>query len=85
MGNLYFEDIVHAFREGVRNTDDFSINVKTYYKWIKAHRNLIWAQNSNQSVYVDKRLHYRKRQGTGMKRLSNEVKQLNNKKIKDNE
>ena len=39
---LYFEDIEKAFREGVRKTDDFVIGVKTWYRWIKKHRELIW-------------------------------------------
>ena len=81
-GKLDFEDIVQAFRQGVRNTDKFSINVKTYYSWIKAHRQLIWSQNRNESAYVDKRLHYRSRNGTGIKKLGNQIKQLKN---KDNE
>jgi hypothetical protein len=33
--NLLWIDIKQAFWNGVRNTDDFSINAKTYYKWIK--------------------------------------------------
>ena len=38
--NLTFEDIVQAFRQGVRNTDSFVLNVQNYYKWIKEHRQL---------------------------------------------
>ena len=56
---LEFEDIVQAFKQGVRNTDDFLLNVKTYTKWIKAHRQIIW-NNEGQSVQrMDKRLHYK--------------------------
>ena len=36
--NLAFIDIENGFRDGVRNTDLFALNVKTYYKWIKSHR-----------------------------------------------
>ena len=58
-GTLEFEDIVQAFKQGVRNTDDFLLNVKTYTKWIKAHRQIIW-NNVGQSVQsLDKRLHYK--------------------------
>ena len=41
-GNLMFTDIENAFRNGVRNTDLFALNVKTYYKWIKSWRQVIW-------------------------------------------
>ena len=67
---LTFEDIVKAFREGVRNTDDFLISVKTYYKWIKAHRQIIWDNVDKPIHQMDKRLKYRTRQGTGMKKIS---------------
>ena len=40
--NLMFTDIENAFRNGVRNTDLFALNVKTYYKWIKSWRQIIW-------------------------------------------
>ena len=41
-GSLMFSDIENAFRNGVRNTDLFALNVKTYYKWIKIWRQVIW-------------------------------------------
>lgn len=40
--NLEIDDIRAAFRKGVRETDDFHLTVKTYYKWIKKYRNLLW-------------------------------------------
>ena len=40
--NLEIEDIQAAFRRGIRDTDDFHITVKVYYKWIKKYRNLLW-------------------------------------------
>ena len=40
--NLMFTDIENAFRNGVRNTDLFALNVKTYYRWIKMWRQVIW-------------------------------------------
>ena len=67
---LTFEDIVKAFREGVRNTDDFLISVKTYYKWIKAHRQIIWDNVDKPIHQIDKRLKYRTRKGTGIKKIS---------------
>ena len=67
---LTFEDIVKAFREGVRNTDDFLISVKTYYKWIKAHRQNIWDNVDKPIHQIDKRLKYRTRKGTGIKKIS---------------
>ena len=44
--NLMFEDIQMAFRKGVRDTDLFVLNVKTYYKWIKSWRPVIWNARS---------------------------------------
>tara|TARA_R100000655_G_scaffold81041_3_gene120479 strand:- start:2923 stop:3297 length:375 start_codon:yes stop_codon:yes gene_type:complete len=66
---LTFTDIQYAFRQGVRNTDDFVLSVKTFYKWIKAHRQLIWSEASKEPERQDKRLRYRS--GTGMKQISN--------------
>ena len=40
--NLEIEDIKAAFRRGIRETKEFHITVKTYYKWIKTYRNLLW-------------------------------------------
>ena len=68
-GTLTFVDIENAFREGVRNTDLFALNVKTYYRWVKAHRQLIWDNESKEPNQVDKRLNYRSRAGTGMKSI----------------
>ena len=74
-GNMYFEDIQASFRNGVRNTEQFVLNVQTYYKWIKAHRQLIWNESSKEPERQDKRLRYRSRTGTGLKQISN-LKQL---------
>ncbi len=73
--NLYFEDVQQAFRQGVRNTDKFVLNVQNYYLWIKAHRQLIWNEASKEPERQDKRLHYRSRKGTGLKSITN-IKQL---------
>ena len=74
-GNLYFQDIVESFRQGVRNTDKFVLNVKTYYYWIKSHRKLIWENNCKEPERRDKRLQYRSHKGTGLKSISN-IKKL---------
>ena len=70
---LDFEKL--TFRQGVRNTDDFVLSVKTFYKWIKAHRQLIWSEASKEPERQDKRLRYRSRNNTGLKSISN-FKQL---------
>ena len=41
-GSLYFEDIKDAFWNGIRNTEEFSINAKTWYKWIRIWRDILW-------------------------------------------
>ena len=68
--NLSFIDIENSFRGGVRNTDLFALNVKTYYKWIKSHRQLIWDNETKDEQQRDKRLAYRSREGTGMKSIN---------------
>ena len=73
--NLAFIDIENGFRDGVRNTDLFALNVKTYYRWIKSHRQLIWDNETKDEQQKDKRLSYRSRAGTGMKSIGT-LKQL---------
>ena len=73
-GNLYFEDIQASFRNGVRNTEHFVLNVQTYYKWIKAHRQLIWNEASKEPERQDKRLRYRSRKGTGLISIQKKLK-----------
>lgn len=63
---LYFLDIIKSFKNGVRRTDLFSLNVKTYYKWIKTHQNLIWQNESKEDFEKDKRLKYRSKKNTGL-------------------
>lgn len=67
---LTLEDISQSFRHGIRNTEDFHITVKTYYKWIKAHRQIIWNNDDIEPEYKDKRLRYRSKAGTGLKKIS---------------
>ena len=71
---LNFEDIQQSFRQGVRNTDRFVLNVQTYYKWIKEHRQLIWNESSKEPERQDKRLRYRSRKGTGLNKIENKIK-----------
>ena len=71
---LEFQDIEQAFRLGIRNTDDFVVGVKTWYRWIKRHRQVIWDNESIEPERQDKRLKYRSRKGTGMKQI--DIKQI---------
>ena len=72
--NLTFEDIQASFRQGVRNTQEFHLTVKTYYKWIKAHRQLIWNESSKEPERQDKRLRYRSRKNTGLNNINKLIK-----------
>jgi len=74
--NMEDKDIVASFRQGVRNTDKFVLNVQTYYTWIKDHRQLIWNEESKEPHRRDKRLQYRTREGTGLKLMSNQIKKI---------
>ena len=56
---LLWLDVKQAFWNGVRNTDDFSINAKTYYKWLKLWRSIIWNNEGVSDHQKDKRLNYR--------------------------
>ena len=67
---MELQDIWESFRNGVRDTTEYHITVKTYYKWIKSHRQIIYNNETIEPEYQDKRLHYRSRKGTGMKRLN---------------
>ena len=72
--NLTFEDIQASFRQGVRHTQEFHLTVKTYYKWIKAHRQLIWNEASKEPELQDKRLRYRSRTATGLNNINKLIK-----------
>ena len=78
--NLTFSDIIQAFRNGVRDTDKFVLNVQTYYMWIKTHRQLIWNNADKEPDRQDKRLRYRSRTGTGIKNISNEIRRIESSK-----
>ena len=68
--NLELEDIRQSFRQGIRNSEKFHMTVKTYYHWIKSHRQIIWDNESKEPERKDKRLKYRSRNGTGLKKLN---------------
>ena len=57
--SLLWRDVEMSFWNGVRNTDDFSINAKTYYKWLKIWRAIIWNNEDIPEQQKDKRLSYR--------------------------
>tara|TARA_Y100001938_G_C8020578_1_gene395087 strand:+ start:218 stop:571 length:354 start_codon:yes stop_codon:yes gene_type:complete len=56
---LLWKDVQMAFWNGVRNTDEFNISAKTYYKWLKIWRNIIWNNENVAEHQKDKRLSYR--------------------------
>tara|TARA_R110002167_G_scaffold137500_1_gene324545 strand:+ start:52 stop:432 length:381 start_codon:yes stop_codon:yes gene_type:complete len=75
--NMKIEDVQEAFRIGLRETEIFHITVKTYYKWIKDHRQIIWNNETIPESQQDMRLNYRSRNGTGIKRIDiNKIKLL---------
>jgi len=57
--SLTWRDIEMSFWNGVRNTDDFNISAKTYYKWIKLWRQIIWDNEVIPQKQRDKRLSYK--------------------------
>ena len=67
---MRWDDIEESFRTGIRESNEFHLSVKTYYKWIRTQKKLIdedtWAKN-NQEQYTKRReLTYRKKNGTGL-------------------
>jgi len=62
--NFYFEDAKNAFSLGVRsqhNGDFVHLNVPTYMKWLRQHKQLIWDARAKVDQGADPRsvLHYR--------------------------
>jgi len=68
--NITIEDVKESFRQGIRNTDDFLIGPKVWYKWMKNFRQLIWNNEDIAPNRRDKRLAYRSRNGTGLKKIN---------------
>ena len=62
--NFYFEDAQNAFNLGVRtpiNGDFIHLNVPTYMKWLRKHKDLIWDARSKVDMGQDPKSvpHYR--------------------------
>ena len=67
---LSWKDVEESFRSGIRESEEFALNVKTYYKWLRTHKKLIdedvYKQNNLESYTVDRRLKYRSKNNTGL-------------------
>jgi hypothetical protein len=62
--NFYFEDAQNAFNLGVRspiNNDFIHLNVPTYMKWLRKHKDLIWDARAKveRGENPERVLHYR--------------------------
>jgi len=62
--NFYFDDAKNAFNLGVRSQisgDFIHLNVPTYMKWLRSHKQLIWDARAKVDQGADPRsvLHYR--------------------------
>jgi len=75
---LTTEDVKQSFRNGIRHTEIFVLNVQTYYKWLNSHKKIIqediWNKNNKIDYKVDKRLKYRSRTGTGLTNINKLIK-----------
>jgi len=67
---LSWQDVEESFRSGIRESEEFALNVKTYYKWLRTHKKLIdedvYKQNNLESYTIDRRLKYRSKNNTGL-------------------
>tara|TARA_R100001460_G_scaffold23637_5_gene47547 strand:+ start:4912 stop:5319 length:408 start_codon:yes stop_codon:yes gene_type:complete len=67
---LCWKDVEESFRSGIRESEEFALNVKTYYKWLRTHKKLIdedvYKQNNLESYTIDRRLKYRSKNKTGL-------------------
>tara|TARA_R100001440_G_scaffold22231_2_gene36316 strand:- start:1591 stop:1998 length:408 start_codon:yes stop_codon:yes gene_type:complete len=67
---LSWKDVEESFRSGIRESEEFALNVKTYYKWLRTHKKLIdedvYKQNNLESYTVDRRLKYRSKNNSGL-------------------
>ena len=78
-GSLLWIDVEQSFWNGVRNTDEFSVCAKTWYKWLKLWRAIIWNNEGKSNQALDKRLKYRSNKNTGLKSINNSIKKITNK------
>lgn len=74
-GKLYLQDIKKSFDIGIRESDLFHFSVKTYYKWIKTHRDLIWKNESIKDEFKDKQLRYRT-SSSGLQKIDTQIKYI---------
>ena len=54
--NFYFQDAINAFKLGVRspdNKDFIHLNVPTYMRWLRKHKDLIWDARSKFDAGAD--------------------------------
>jgi len=67
---LSWKDVEESFRSGIRESEEFALNVKTYYKWLRTHKKLIdedvYKQNNLESYTIDRRLKYRSKNNKGL-------------------
>ena len=67
---MRWDDIEESFRTGIRESNEFHLSVKTYYKWIRTQKKLIdedLYNKNNKEQYTSRReLTYRKKNGTGL-------------------
>jgi len=67
---LSWRDVEESFRSGIRESEEFALNVKTYYKWLRTHKKLIdedvYKQNNLESYTIDRRLKYRSKNNKGL-------------------
>ena len=70
-------DIEEAFRNGIRESEIFALNVQTYYKWIKTQKKVL-----NDDLFAKqlpsyrpvKQVSYRSRKGTGINNINKLIK-----------
>lgn len=70
---MTFQDVEVSFYRGLRETDLFALNVKTFYTWILNQKRKIDIDKTNETLILSYKpnpeLSYRSRKGTGLKRL----------------
>ena len=76
---MTFLDVEISFYRGLRETELFALNVKTFYTWILNHKQKIDTEKINERLKLNHKpnpeLSYRSRKGTGLKKI-NQIKQI---------
>tara|TARA_R110001592_G_C13151618_1_gene748214 strand:- start:1793 stop:2182 length:390 start_codon:yes stop_codon:yes gene_type:complete len=72
-------DVKRSFWNGVRNSEEFSVNAKTWTKWLKAWRKIIWDSNYNVEVLGQKPSKYYRPKQLNINKIENknESKKIN--------